>query len=135
MTDIHKLALKHGARIHTDYFNSLEGVEVPFKNYTLTAPQLQSLLAEHLALSSSEPVAFGYLDDKGAFTFIERTGYVKVDLFLANPLNQQLLDSHKRLEEALKQIILRGDYTAPEGMKYLARDALATIPESVKESK
>jgi hypothetical protein len=130
MTDIRKLANNHGYLFVGNTGDS----------YCFTLEQLQSLLAEHLILSSSEPVAFGYLDDKGAFTFIDRTGYTKVDLYLANPLNTQLLDSHRRLEEALIAAVLGIEFVSEKmnlDLHFVValKEALLAIPESVKESK
>lgn len=55
MTDVKILAIKHGAKLQTD-----PDVHEGFKDMIIfsNTAQLESLLAEHLALCSSEPVAY-----------------------------------------------------------------------------
>lgn len=93
-----------------------------------TAEQLQAFADEWLALNSSEPVAWlRYIDGKidwaedclGSFAgdvtdSYDDESYTECALYKANPINQELLESHKRLQEALKMVIKH--HTEPAGM-------------------
>ncbi|MES2637357.1 MAG: hypothetical protein V4605_08530 [Pseudomonadota bacterium] len=133
MTDINQLAIKHGDLLDVD-----EGAYFGF-----TKQQLESLLAEHLEKSSSEPV--GYLETNGEYitnqyriSAMLARGDELTPVYLANPLNQALLDSHKRLEEALEAAILGIEFVSVKinldehNFITALKHALATIPESVK---
>ena len=55
-----EMAKAHGASITTSYYLSLEGVEVPYKQITLTESQLASIVSAHAIASmqtEQEPIA------------------------------------------------------------------------------
>jgi hypothetical protein len=137
MTDIKELALKFGGGIIDELGDNTL--------FTFTPGQLQSLLAEHLLLSSSEP--FCYINPMfltrncigGEFAFFKPSDLC-IPLYLANPLNTQLLDSHRRLEEALIAAVLGIEFVSEKmnlDLHFVValKEALLAIPESVKESK
>ncbi len=94
MIDIKQLALKHGM-----------AVSAGGNGYWDNIAQLESLLAEYLVLSSSEPLAYILRNEYNEYRLepIEPLDIkslpieVEIKLFKANPFNQALLKSHKRL--------------------------------------
>jgi hypothetical protein len=149
MTDneIKDFAIDHGAYVEV----TEHGTSILFHQ----PHQLQSLLAEHLALSSSEPEAHifynneleercvMFADDVDALLLLNRNDISNLShepLFKANPLNTQLLDSHRRLEEALIAAVLGIEFVSEKmnlDLHFVValKEALLAIPESVKESK
>jgi hypothetical protein len=152
MTDIRKLVEKHGGDIDFAHYENDALLKAEFR---LNLAQLQSLLAEHLALSSSEPEAHifynneleercvMFADDVDALLLLNRNDISNLShepLFKANPLNTQLLDSHRRLEEALIAAVLGIEFVSEKmnlDLHFVValKEALLAIPESVKESK
>lgn len=150
--NIEELAIKYGAQKR--WVQTAISADV----IIFTAKQLQAFADEWLAFNSIE--AFGYwhtgeTEEESDFFIAEHSGDVScpdcIKLYKANPINQALLESHKRLEEALLNIrdkeqkivdlpqpYMKVSRTYPIltfTYKKVAANALSSIPESVKELK
>lgn len=115
--------------------------------------KLQTLLDEYVVLSSSEPVAWLDFHSRaepnlqvGFDEPVLRKGFAddvvwKEPLYKANPINQALLDSHKRLQEALwvahehAKLDFGAQYHKGQNVFDGCEQALAAIHESVKQLK
>jgi hypothetical protein len=111
MIDLKELAVKHGEEIEVTH--SDDEIGRCHHVYSFEIEELQAFADEYLALSSSEPVAYGYANS--AITGANhKLMMVKLDnssdqypelalpLYLANSLNQQLLSERNDLQTQLQ---------------------------------
>ena len=130
MIDIKELAAKHGGKFHGP---NIEHLSIP-------ESKLQAFVDEYAALVSSEPVAWRYQTSNGVYRYCKNrtkfnTEYAilkPIALHLANPINQALLESHKRLEGLLEAFM---KLSKDNAVVYTFKEVLAAIPESVKDLK
>lgn len=141
MIDIKELAEKHGAKASMINKECL----------VIKPDELQAFADEYIALSSSEPVAYGYANS--AITGANhKLMMVKLDnssdqypelalpLYLANPLNQQLLTERnecveeiKRLNNNLQSILKLAKLVEDYNIQTICNEALTNQPASIQK--
>jgi hypothetical protein len=130
MIEILKLAKKHDAL--SDH-NSL---------CVFTHEELQDFADEYLALSSGEPVAYEVTYANGNVSLVDEENDIDPDnvelwgnykltpLVKANPLNTEMVETIKRLEEALREAMYSNSTAIA---KDKADKALASISPAIKQ--
>jgi hypothetical protein len=108
MIDLKELAVKHGEEIEVTH--SDDEIGRCHHVYSFEIEELQAFADEYLALSSSEPV--GVIkeelrrEDGAVMHYAHLYSHLPLDsqLFLANPINQQLLTERNECVEEIKRL-------------------------------
>ena len=117
-----ELILKHG-------FYSILNQRISF-----TKDSLDALLAEHLAVNSSQPIyqvaVIGTWMDTNLQNYIKATGLKRI-VYTANPINKELLDAVKSLRDGLKAVIVRSNIIDDMPIANACHEAIASLSPNV----
>jgi len=123
-----KLILKHG-----EY-------NFEISKHTFTKDELDALLAEHLAVNSSQRAAKlisknQWKDVKFGSVRLEQNLPIDTILYTANPLNQELLDAVKSLHKVMGNLSKyphdRKDEISLSQVRLVARETIASLSPNV----